>query len=396
MKIVMAEYVTYNSAYKVGGHHLAQYLSGAGNEILYISSPLNLSHLRYRFSSDGSSWHDLYNGFNEWRRGGVRRSSNLISYTPLTLLPPWRYGLFSSRWVLQSTLKFTVPSLKKLIRKMGFQKSDVLMIAHPYLSGLVEMVESKLTICRVNDDIEKFETMPKSVGTVEKWVAQQSDLVIVTSQPLYDKFDYIYPNRLHYLPNGVDFQFYQSYTSGEIPSELQYLSKPLIVYMGAMNYWFDVDLISFCAQRLWEYNFVLIGARQSDMSELDALENVHFLGRKPYEELPRYLHACDVGIIPFKLTPMIESVNPLKLYEYMACGLPVVATRWREIESVNSPAKLASSSEEFLCLLCEILAALPDLERQRFRRFAYSNSWQERGKRLEELFVSEIQTWGED
>jgi hypothetical protein len=75
----------------------------------------------------------------------------------------------------------------------------------------------------------------------------------------------------------------------------------------------------------------------------------------------------------------------------MACGLPVVASRWRELEAINSPAKLASNSEEFLRLLDEILSALPGLDRKRFRQFAYSNSWQERGKQIEAIFVPELQ-----
>jgi glycosyltransferase involved in cell wall biosynthesis len=99
------------------------------------------------------------------------------------------------------------------------------------------------------------------------------------------------------------------------------------------------------------------------------------------------LQHADVGIIPFKVTPLIESVSPLKLYEYMACGLPVVASRWRELEAINSPARLASSSEEFLRLLHETLARLSDLKKQQFREFACRNSWQARGESVLKIFA---------
>ena len=110
-----------------------------------------------------------------------------------------------------------------------------------------------------------------------------------------------------------------------------------------------------------------------------ALANVHFLGRRAPETIPAYLRNADVGLIPFRssrLESLIARVNPLKLYEYLAAGLPVVSTRWAELEGLASPARLCATTEEFVAALDEAIAAPGDPER--LRAFARDADWSRR------------------
>lgn len=109
---------------------------------------------------------------------------------------------------------------------------------------------------------------------------------------------------------------------------------------------------------------------------------MHFLGKRPYSEIPNYMQSANVGWIPFDVKnypDLIHNVNPLKLYEYMAAGLPVVATRWKEMENINSPAYLCSTPEEFKASL---LRAIDSKLGPVGRRFAATLDWSSRAQQL--------------
>ncbi len=113
-----------------------------------------------------------------------------------------------------------------------------------------------------------------------------------------------------------------------------------------MHDWFDADLVNALTDELPEVDFVLIGPEKEIRPKLQARKILHLLGRRPFEALSSYLHHADVGIIPFNRTKhpnLVNAINPLKLYEYTACGLPVVATRWDELEQIHPPATYATT-----------------------------------------------------
>jgi glycosyltransferase involved in cell wall biosynthesis len=146
-----------------------------------------------------------------------------------------------------------------------------------------------------------------------------------------------------------------------------------------MDVWFDYDLVNFAARRLSRVSFVLIGPDDLARRRLERRPNMHLLGRRPYDALPGYLHNADVGLIPFDTANharLINSVHPLKLYEYMACGLPVVASEWEELVSVRSPALLAKNPNGFVEAIEHALAEPAD--RQRYVQFATAADWKTR------------------
>jgi len=111
-------------------------------------------------------------------------------------------------------------------------------------------------------------------------------------------------------------------------------------------------------------SFVLVGPNALARRRLDLRPNLHLLGPRPYEQIPAYLRNADIGLIPFDVRghpDLVNSIHPLKLYEYLASGLPVVASRWDEIASLNSPATtLCGSATEFADALTTALSTTPD------------------------------------
>jgi glycosyltransferase involved in cell wall biosynthesis len=134
-------------------------------------------------------------------------------------------------------------------------------------------------------------------------------------------------------PNGVDLQHFAPPEIPLVPEDIQAIvsqGKPIIGYYGALAEWFDFELLLHAARALPNYNFVLLGPDYDGLtipkSGIDQVPNIHWLGQKRYSELPAYLAAFTVATIPFRVTEALQAVSPIKLFEYMAGGRPIVTT----------------------------------------------------------------------
>ncbi|MBI3872251.1 MAG: glycosyltransferase [candidate division Zixibacteria bacterium] len=159
-----------------------------------------------------------------------------------------------------------------------------------------------------------------------------ADLTIVTAGALVQPRQQA-ARQLALITNGVPDFFFdaannESGTLGVIP-------HPRIGYLGNARPPFDIDLLAAVFRRRRDWHLVLAGPidKSLQIRALRALPNVHFLPSRPLEEVPALLRQWDVGLIPFKLNDFSRALNPLKLGEYLACGLPVVATDLPELRA---------------------------------------------------------------
>lgn len=226
------------------------------------------------------------------------------------------------------------------------------------------------------DEWQGFPGLGRTVAESEPRLVRECDLLVVTAQRLYEKWcGRTGPAVL--ARNAVDFDFYaEHYRPNTL---LAGCPGPVVGYYGAIAGWFDVKLMAHAARSRPDYTFALIGGVfDTDVSELRSLPNVRLLGQQPYELMPQYLYHFDACIIPFVVNAVTDATDPVKMYEYLSAGKPVVSVALAELEPFGDYLYLARGPEEFVAQLDRAVAE-NDPEAAALRRdFAARNTWAER------------------
>lgn len=178
----------------------------------------------------------------------------------------------------------------------------------------------------------------------EKRVLEAADLSFATAQSILEA-RITFARRLKFLPNGVPDFFFERGTA-QVDNPIHKLAHPRIGYLGNIFSHLDFSLLEELCQRHPDWQLVLVGPVESEraVAGLRRLANAHFLGPRPYDQVPSILRAMDVGLIPFVDNQFTSAINPLKLYEYLAVGLPTVATRLPELERFESVIQLEKNT----------------------------------------------------
>jgi len=362
--IVMAGSFTFRSPVRVGIHHYAACFARSGWRVCFLSSQLSPLHLLRK----ADRMHAREKA-RLWRRGGEWREK-IFAYSYGTWLPILPFA--TPGFVVTHTLDCTLPNLRRVLGRQGFDRPDVLWIENPHASALPRVLAPRVLAYRVADEIRGFEGYPRAVLDRYHQALDAADLVVTTARPLFEKYSAQRPDgTVLYVPNGVDFEHFHA-GAPEPPAEYRGVSRPIALYAGSLAPWLDQDLVAACARRLPQFTFVFLGPASVDTSRLREAPNVRLLGSRPYEALPAFYRHADVGIIPFKVNALVHAVNPVKLYEYLAAGLPVVATDWRELRELQSPARLATGTEAFCG---QLTAALATRNARALHDYAREQDW---------------------
>lgn len=205
-------------------------------------------------------------------------------------------------------------------------------------------------------------------------VAQEAELlaaadVVVASSSVLEQNALQHRDEVLVLRNACDYEHFAKTARATN-------ARPVIGYYGAIADWFDSALVADLAERRPDWDFLLIGsAYGADISRLVQLPNVSLTGEEPYESLPAWLGRFDVAIIPFKRTSLTEATNPVKVYEILAGGKPIVSVPIPEVAALAPLVRLASTAEEFEREIAAALGEGGDMER---RAFARENTWERR------------------
>jgi len=299
--------------------------------------------------------------------------STIISATPLQF--PW-FGVPARKFNGYCAGRF----FQKFVKQHNIQ-NPVLATNFPCVVDAFRSIRQlypqapQIYYC-FDDFVEYPGFNPHHWETMEQEMLANVDGVIFTSRDLQEKKKRQETLPCLYLPHGVDYEHFSCGTINLTPIEhLEKLKKPIVGYFGTMNTWANLPAIAYLAKRFPHCSFIVIGRSMIPMTPLEGIENVHYLGQVPYSELPQYARYFDVGLIPYVQNIYIQAVNPLKLMEYYAVGIPVIATRLANIEDVPGPLYFADTHEEFGDRLIEILQSdLPMLRRQA-QEVARQNSW---------------------
>lgn len=232
------------------------------------------------------------------------------------------------------------------------------------------------------DDHAGFQTNARPVEGPERGILEDADAVVTTARALEARLRSA-ERPVELVPNGCDFEYFSS-IAPRSPG-----GRPTVGYYGCIADWFDSDLVADVAGRRPDWDFVLIGPTYlADLTRLPALPNVTFPGLVPYGQLLERIERFDVFLLPFRRSPLTEAANPVKAYEIMATGRPLVSVPLPELESFGDLVRTGSTPIEFERQIeASIREDDPGIVERR-RDFARRNSWDARAAVFEALVSS--------
>jgi uncharacterized SAM-binding protein YcdF (DUF218 family)/glycosyltransferase involved in cell wall biosynthesis len=317
---------------------------------------------------------------NWWKstRGFREERPNLFVYSPIVL--PLPYSRIA-RWINRVLL---IHSMRRWMRAVGFARPVVwTFLPTPLAHELLNHLDPTLTVYYCIDDLASSSHEARKIAGSERAMFRRADLVFVTSEKLRQRAA-ADSRHVHFFPFGVRFQLFDEARQAPraAPADIAGLRRPIVGYVGGLHQWIDQELAAAVAARLPHVTFVYVGPPQCDLSRLEACPNIVLLGGKPHATLPSYIREFDVGIVPYKLSDYTSNVYPTKLNEYLAMGIPVVATDLLEIQRFNAAhgdvVSIASTADAFAAAVERELAQPQSALAARRIEVARTNSWQSR------------------
>ena len=368
--IVCVGFADWDTELWTNQHHLMSRLA-LENRVLFIESlGLRRPQLAGR---------DLRRIARRLRRGlaGPRGADGLEVLSPLVL------PLHSNRAARALNARLLPALVGRATRRLGFAR-PILWAYVPQAEVLIERLDPSLVIYHCVDDISAHALIDTaSFRAAEERFAARADLVLASAPELARRMRTLSANVLD-APNVADTELFAgALEEGETDPAIAALPRPRIVFTGAISQVkLDLALIAELARSRPAWSFALVGPvgagdPHTDISALAAVPNVHLLGMREYGRLPAVLRGADAGLIPYVANELTRSIFPMKVYEYLAAGLPVVASPLPALAGLDDVA-CAVGAAGFAAALEEALAAdTPALRAERSSR-ARGHSWEER------------------
>ncbi len=370
-----------------GHQEIMSTLAAHNNRVLFVENTgvraprlRDLPRLKHRLTN----WFKGIKGFREVRE-------NLFVYSPL--LFPFPYNRVA-RWLNHRLL---LQALRRWMDAVGFRRPIFwTFLPTPLAYEVIRTLEPELTVYYCIDDFVSSSPQARRISRSEQQIFQVAALVFVTSEKLRQRASQ-FNTHVHFFPFGVSFEAFEQVRCGpnEVPEDLRALSSQSIVgYVGGVHQWVDQELLVHLATAMPQTHFVLVGPLQVDTGRLAQCPNIHLLGSRPHAEVPRYIKGFRVGMIPYRLCDYTAHVYPTKLNEYLAMGIPVVATNLPEIRRFNAEhgpvVAISQNAGEFVQAIEQGLTyTTPELIEQRIE-ISRQNSWETRVECMSALIEQQL------
>lgn len=280
--------------------------------------------------------------------------------------------------------------LRGLIRRArrGGPGRPILWAYNPHAHELARALDAELVVYHCVDDVAAQENVDeRSFAEAERALVGRADLVLASAEPIAERMRALGARRVAYVPNVADVERFAHADEAPEPAALADLGRPRLLFAGAVvPKKLDLELLAALAGRRPEWSLVLVGPvgegdPRGGLGPLRDMPNVLAAGRRPFEELPAWIGAADVCLIPYRHNRYTASVFPMKVYEYLAAGKGVVSTGLPALRGVEGPV-FAEGVDEFEAAIESILRDDGPERRARRRELARAHSWE---ARIEEI-----------
>lgn len=223
------------------------------------------------------------------------------------------------------------------------------------------------------------------VGTLNPAVVEQmewdlvhvSRTVFATAEALAERLRQQHTD-VRLIPNAAEIAHFRETVTAPVHDRLQSIPEPRVILVGGIGSWVDQSFIAHLAKARPDVSIVMIGPVETNVDALQTLPNVHFLGLQPYAELPRYLAGCEATLVSFVQNELTRSVNPIKVYEYIAAGKEVIATPMPELTKLDAYIWIAPAAETAVDVLNRVLSGETRTSAADREAFIEQHSWHAR------------------
>ena len=351
------------------------------NRVMYVEPRTYLRQTMTMLRAGQMRWAD-------WSGERVTRvQPNLYVYRNLPYAP------ISGRFPLkQITATMRVNSLRRHLHRLGFGK-PILWLCRPEMEDVIGQFDERLLLYHVVDEYSAYEGVsdPEIARRRERNILERADLVLTTAPALWESKRAHNPNT-HLVPNAVNYEAFAQVMQSDapLPDDLAALPRPLAGYVGAINAKLDLSLFAALAEARPAWTLALIGpvrvSKRDDLLQLlRAKENVHFLGKRSVEEVPHYIKGLDVCLLPYRRNEWTRNISSLKLYEYLACGKPVVSSDVPAARDYADIVSIAQNAEQFVELVQNAFDDRTDAAIQKRMALERQNTWRHRVEQISTL-----------
>jgi len=346
--------------------------------VFYIEMPASIPELIKSLSGMAEQ------GVSErWKRilkhGLIYPLEKIEIVTPVSLLPYFGYRFnFDKTFVRFLTYRL----LRNTIKQYSVTHKLILWVSHPFAADYIGKFNEDFVCYDCTEKFSEFEEWgTKLRETVEKndiYITQKANLVFTQTTTVLLEKKKINQNT-YLISNAVDYDNFSHICSPEsYLSDIKAIRRPVLGFLGMYNNKIDGNLLTKVANTFPECSIVFLGinTRDGDFTILKNYNNVHYLGPKPFNQIPKYLQFLDVCLLPYKIEGNNRGGSPLKLFDYLASGNPIVSTKVSGTEEFGDVVTLAQNHEEFIDGIKSALSE-NDLSMQIKRKEkAKENSWE--------------------
>lgn len=258
--------------------------------------------------------------------------------------------------------------------------SVISLVQHPFWFDVARTAPNGRLVYDCMDHHQGFSTPVADLLALEQRLVRDADATLYTSDWLAEQWQSSRSGTSTVIRNAADHEFFSAR-----PAAVYQATEGcrVIGYYGAIADWFDVALVAAIATAFPQHLVLLIGADTINARQrLRPHPNIRFTGEVPYAELPGYLHGMDVCLLPFLVTPLTLATNPVKVYEYLSAGKPVVCVDLPEIQQFGTLVYRATTSDTFIAGIAKALAETPGALTGERQAFAATQTWARRVDRL--------------